>query len=344
VLALKESETDEGGHLAAFQPRRLSRRELLRLTACAGGVAASRAAWADTYPSRPIRIIVGFPAGGTPDILARLIGQRLQERLGQPVIVDDRPGASSNVATEAVVRSAADGYTLLSVGSPNVINTTLYGTLNYDFGRDIAPVALTTRLPDIIVVNPDFPAKTVPEFIAYAKANPGKVAMASAGNGTSGHMAGELFKMMAGVDLLHVPYRGGPPAVTDLLAGRVQVLFDVITNSLELIRSGKLHALAVTSTEPSAALPNVPAAAQFVPGYEASYWTGLGAPKGTPAEIVEKLNSEINAALADPVIKARIADMGGALTPFAPTEFAKFIADETDKWAKVIQTASIKAD
>ena len=324
---------------------KFSRRKLLHLAAGAGGLATlPRAACADTYPSRPIRIIVGFPAGGTPDILSRLIGQRLQDRLGQPVIVDDRPGASSNVATEAVVRSAADGYTLLSVGSPNAINTTLYGTLNFDFIRDIAPIAITTRLPDIIVVSPDFPAKTVPEFIAYAKANPGKLAMASAGNGTSGHMAGELFKEMAGVDFLHVPYRGGPPAVIDLLAGRVQVLFDVVTNSIELIRSGKLRALAVTSTERCAALPEVPAAAEFVPGYEASYWTGLGAPKATPAEIVDKLNREINTALADPGIKGRIADLGGAVAPLSPSAFAKFIADETEKWAKVIRTANIKAD
>ena len=274
-----------------------------------------------------------------------MIGQRLQERLGQPVIVEDRPGASSNVATEAVVRSAADGYTLLSVGSPNVINATLYGpSLNYNFIRDIAPVASTASLPDIVVVNPDFPAKTIPEFIAYAKANPGKVAMASAGNGTSGHMAGELFKMMAGVDMLHVAYRGGPPAVTDLLAGRVQVLFDVVTNSLELIRTGKLRALAVTSTERCRALPDVPVAAEFVPGYEATYWTGLGAPKGVPADIVEKLSHEINTALADPALKARIADMGGTVLAFSPSEFEKFIGDETDKWAKVIRAADIKAD
>ena len=265
--------------MAAFQRvGKFSRREFLHLATGAAGLATvSRAARADTYPSRPIRILVGFPAGGTPDLLARMIGQRLQERLGQPVIVEDRPGASSNVATEAVVRSAADGYTLLSVGSPNVINATLYGpSLNYNFIRDIAPVAGTASLPDIVVVNPDFPAKTIPEFIAYAKANPGKVAMASAGNGTSGHMAGELFKMMAGVDMLHVAYRGGPPAVTDLLAGRVQVLFDVVTNSLELIRTGKLRALAVTSTARCPALPDVPVAAEFVPGYAATYWTGSG--------------------------------------------------------------------
>jgi tripartite-type tricarboxylate transporter receptor subunit TctC len=335
-----------GWLVVAFQHiRKFSRRELFRLAAGAGGLAAvSRAACADAYPSRPIRIIVGFPAGGTPDILARMIGQRLQERFGQPVVVEDRPGASSNVATEAVVRSAADGYTLLSVGSPNAINATLYATSNYDFSRDIVPVAITARLPDVVVVNPELPAKTIPEFIAYAKANPGKLAMASAGNGTSGHMAGELFKMMAGVDLLHVPYRGGPPAVTDLLAGRVQVLFDVVTNSIELIRAGKLRALAVTSTGRCAALPDVPAAAEFVPGYEASYWTGLGAPKATPAAIVEKLNGEINTALADPALKARIADMGGTVTALSPSEFATFVADETGKWAKVIRTANITAD
>jgi tripartite-type tricarboxylate transporter receptor subunit TctC len=332
--------------VAAFHRiKKFSRRELLHLaTGAAGLAAASRTAFADTYPSRPIRILVGFPAGGTPDLLARMIGQRLQERLGQPVIVEDRPGASSNVATEAVVRSAADGYTLLSIGSPNVINATLYGSLNYNFMRDIAPVAGTASLPDIVVVNPDFPAKTIPEFIAYAKANPGKVAMASAGNGTSGHMAGELFKMMAGVDMLHVAYRGGPPAVTDLLAGRVQVLFDVVTNSLELIRTGKLRALAVTSTARCPALPDVPVAAEFVPGYEATYWTGLGAPKGVPADIVDKLNREINTALADAGLKARIADMGGTALAFSPSEFGKFIGDETDKWAKVIHSADIKVD
>jgi len=337
--------------VAAYQRTgNFSRRELLHLASGAAGLpasglaAATRTAFADAYPSRPIRILVGFPAGGTPDLLARMIGQRLQERLGQPVIVEDRPGASSNVATEAVVRSAADGYTLLSIGSPNVINATLYGSLNYNFIRDIAPVASTASLPDIVVVNPDFPAKTIPEFIAYAKANPGKVAMASAGNGTSGHMAGELFKMMAGVDLLHVPYRGGPPAVTDLLAGRVQVLFDVVTNSIELIRAGKLRALAVTSTERCRALPDVPVAAEFVPGYEATYWTGLGAPNGVPADIVEKLNREINTALADPALKARIADMGGTALALSPLEFGKFIGDETDKWAKVIRSADITAD
>ena len=241
--------------------------------------AHSRAACAQTYPSRPIRVIVGFPAGGTPTLLARITGQWLQDRLGQPVVVEDRPGASSNIATEAVVRAPADGYTLLSAGSPNAINASLYGTCSISISRATSRQSrVSSGLPDVMVVNPEFPAKTVPEFIAYAKANPGKLAMASAGNGTSGHVAGELFKMQAGVDLLHVPYRGGPPAVTDLLGGRVQVLFDVLTNSLELVRSGKLRALAVTTTERCVALPDIPTVAEFVPGYEASYWSGLGAP------------------------------------------------------------------
>ena len=262
------------------------RRQFFQLAA---GAAASpvfpRIARAQSYPSRPLQILVGFPAGGTPDILARIVGQWLQEHLGQPVVVEDRPGASSNIATEFVVRSAPDGYTLLAGGSPNAINAALYDTLNYNFMRDIVPVASTVRLPDVVAVNPAFPAKTIPEFIVYAKANPDRLNMASAGNGTSGHVAGELFKTMAGIDLLHVPYRGGPPAVADLLGGRVQVLFDVVTNSLELFRTGKLRALAVTSTERCAALPEVPTVAEFLPGYEASYWTGIGAPKGTPAEI-----------------------------------------------------------
>jgi tripartite-type tricarboxylate transporter receptor subunit TctC len=259
-------------------------------------------------------------------------------------VVENKPGASSNLATEAVVRSAPDGYTLLSIASPNAINAALYPALNYDFVRDIVPIAGITRLPDIMVVNPEFPAKTVAEFIAYAKANPGKVAMASAGNGTSGHMAGELFKMIAGVDLLHVPYRGGPPAVTDLLAGRVQVLFDVVTNSIALVRSGKLRALGVTTAERCAALPEIPTVMQSLPGYEASYWTGLGAPKGTPSRIVEKLNGEINDALADPAIRARIADLGGSVLVLSPTQLGAFIGEETGKWAKVVRAADIKAD
>jgi tripartite-type tricarboxylate transporter receptor subunit TctC len=324
---------------------KLSRREYLHLAASAGALTglAAPAAWGQAYPSRPIRVLVGFPAGGTPDILTRIIGQRLQERLGQPVVVENKPGASGNIATLAAGRSAADGYTLLAVGAPNAINATLYQTPNFDFIRDIAPVAGVALLPDVIVVNPELPAKTVAEFIDYAKANPGKLTMASAGNGTSGHVAGELFKMMAGIELLHVPYRGGLPAVTDLLAGRVQVLFDVVTNSIELIKTGKLRALAVTTTERCAALPDVPIAAQSLPGYEASYWTGFGAPKGTPADIVDKLNREINAALADPAIKARIADLGGSALALPPPQFGKFMAEEIDKWAKVISSANIKA-
>jgi tripartite-type tricarboxylate transporter receptor subunit TctC len=323
----------------------LSRRNTLYLAAGAGALAAvNRAARAQAYPARPIHILIGFPAGGTPDILTRLIGQRLQEGLGQPVIVENKPGASGNIATLAVARAAADGYTLLAAGAPNTINATLYQTPNFDFLRDIAPVAGAARLPDIIVVNPQVPAKTVPEFIDYAKANPGKIAMASAGNGTSGHVAGELFKMMAGIDLLHVPYRGGVAAVTDLLAGRVQVLFDVVTNSIELIRSGKLRGLAVTTTERCAALPDLPTVAQSVPGYEASYWTGFAAPRGTPADIVEKLNGEINTALADPAIKTRIAEMGGAPLALPVPQFEKFVGDEVDKWAKVIRAANIKSN
>ena len=323
---------------------KLSRRKYLHLAASAGALTAvGRAAWAQAYPSRPIRILVGFPAGGTPDILARIIGERLHERLGQPIVVENKPGASGNLATVTVARSAADGYTLLSVGAPNAINATLYQTPNFDFLRDIAPVAGVTRLPDIVVVNPQVPAKTVPEFIDYAKANPGRLTMASAGNGTSGHVAGELFKMATGIDLLHVPYRGGVAAVTDLLAGRVQVLFDVVTNLIELVRTGRLRALGVTTTERCAALPDIPTVAQSVPGYEASYWTGFGAPKGTPADIVERLNGEINAALADPAIKARITDMGGSALVLHPQQFGKFMADEIDKWAKVIRSADIKA-
>ncbi len=323
----------------------LPRRQFLSLAAGTAALPAlSRIASAQAYPSRPIRIVVGFPAGGTPDILSRIVGQWLQEHLGQPVVVEHRPGASCNIATEAVVHSPADGYTLISVGSPNAINVSLYDKLNYDFTRDIAPVASTVRLPDVVVVNPELPAKTIPEFIAYAKANPGKLAMASAGNGTSGHVAGELFKMMAGGEVLHVPSRGGPPAVAALLAGRVQVLFDVVTNSIELIRTGKLLALAVTTTARCAALPDIPTVAAFVPGYEASYWTGLGAPNGTPAEIVEKLNKEVNAALADPAIKGRIADLGGTVLAGSPADFGKLIAAETEKWARIVKFAGIKPE
>ena len=323
----------------------LPRRRVLRWAAGAAALPiASRIAIADAYPTQPIRIMVGFPAGGALDIIARTLGQWLQDHLGQPVVVENRPGASGNIATAFVVRSAADGYTLLAVCSPNAINATLYEKLNYDFIHDIEPIASTVNLPDIMVVNPTFPAKTVAEFIAYAKANPGKLNMASAGNGTSGHVVGELFKMMAGVYMLHVAYRGGPPAVTDLLAGRVQVLFDVVTNSIPLVKSGKLRALAVTTTERCEALPEVPTMAEFIKGYEASFWAGLGAPKGTPDDIVDKLNKEINAALADPAVKAKLAGLGGTPLVSSPADFGRFIAADTEKWAKVIKFAGIKPD
>jgi tripartite-type tricarboxylate transporter receptor subunit TctC len=322
------------------------RRQFLRLAAGAAALpAVSRSAWAQAYPARPVRILVGAPAGGTLDVVARVMGQWLSERLGQAFVIENRPGgAGNNVATEAVVRAAPDGYTLLLIAISNAINTTLYDKLNYNFLRDIAPVASIVRVPLIMEVNASVPAKTVPEFIAYAKGNPGKVNMASAGNGTSPQVAGELFKLMTGVELVHVPYRGSPPALTDLLGGQVQVMFDLMPTSIELVRAGKLRALAVTTAARSPALPDVPTVAEFVPGYEASTWQGIGAPRGTPAEIVDKLNREINAGLADPKIRARLADTGAA--PFAgtPGDFGRFMADETEKWAKVVKFAGIKAE
>jgi tripartite-type tricarboxylate transporter receptor subunit TctC len=306
--------------------------------------AVSGFAWAQAYPTRPVRLVVGFPAGQTADIVARIMGQWLSERLGQPVIIDNRPGASSNTATELVVRSPPDGYTLLSVNSSNLINETLYEKLPYDFLRDIAPVAGFIRTPLVMEVNPSFPAKTVPEFIAYAKANPDKINMATGGTGNSTHVTGELFKMMAGVNLLVVPYRGSPPALTDLLASQVQVMFDLMSSSLEYIRAGKLRALAVTTATRTEALPDIPTVGEFVPGYEASAIGGLGAPKGTPAQVIDKINREINAGLADPKIKARFAELG--LTPLSrsPAEFAKLVLDETDKWGKVVKFANIKPE
>jgi tripartite-type tricarboxylate transporter receptor subunit TctC len=322
------------------------RRQFLRLAAGAAALpAVSRSAWAQAYPARPVRILVGAPAGGTLDVVARVMGQWLSERLGQAFVIENRPGgAGNNVATEAVVRAAPDGYTLLLIAISNAINTTLYDKLNYNFLRDIAPVASIVRVPLIMEVNASVPAKTVPEFIAYAKGNPGKVNMASAGNGTSPQVAGELFKLMTGVELVHVPYRGSPPALTDLLGGQVQVMFDLMPTSIELVRAGKLRALAVTTAARSPALPDVPTVAEFVPGYEASTWQGIGAPRGTPAEIVDRLNREINAGLADPKIRARLADTGAA--PFAgtPGDFGRFMADETEKWAKVVKFAGIKAE
>jgi tripartite-type tricarboxylate transporter receptor subunit TctC len=324
---------------------KLPRRQFLHLAAGAAALpVVSRIAFAQAYPSRPVRIVVGFAPGGANDILARLIGQWLSERLGQPFVIENRPGGGSNIATEAVVRAPADGYTLLLVGPPQAINATLYDKLNFNFLRDIAPVAGIIRAPNVMEVNPSVPAKTVSEFIAYAKANPGRVNMASAGNGTGPHMAGELFKMMAGVNVVHVPYRGSGPALIDLLGGQVQVMFDALPPSMEHIRTGKLRALAVTTAARSPALPDVPTVSDFVPGYEASASFGVGAPRSTPADIVEKLNKEINVALAEPKMIARLADLGGTALPGSPADFAKLIAEETEKWGKVVKFANIKPE
>ena len=296
------------------------------------------------YPTKPVRWIVGYPAGGSTDIVARLIGQYLSEKLGQQFVIENRPGAGNNLGTEQVVRAAPDGYTLLLVNPANAVNATLYEKLNFNFIRDIAPVAGFIRAPNVMEVNPSVPAKTVPEFIAYAKANPGKVNLASSGNGTSIHMSGELFKMMTGLNMVHVPYRGSAPMLTDLIGGQVQVTFDNLPSSIEHIRAGRLRALAVTTATRSDALPDVPVVADFVPGYEASTWSGVGVPKGTPAEIIDKLNKEVNAALADPKIKARLADMGGMLLPGSPADFGKMIAEETEKWGKVVKFSGAKPD
>jgi tripartite-type tricarboxylate transporter receptor subunit TctC len=321
------------------------RRQFLHLAAGAAALpTVSRMVWAQTYPSRPVRIIVGFAAGGTSDIAARLIGQWLSERLGQPFVIENRPGAGGNIGTEAVVKASPDGYTLLLVSPPNAINATLYEKLNFNLIRDIAPVASIWGGPLVMEVHPSVPTKTVPEFIAFAKANPGKLNMASAGNGTSPHVSGELFKMMAGVDMRHVPYRGDTPAITDLIGGQVEVFFGSIPASIEQIRAGKLRALAVTTATRSEALPNIPTVGNFVPGYEASAWQGVGAPKKTPVEIIDRLNKEINSALADPKIKARISDLGATAILGSPADFGKFIADETEKWGKVIKFAGIKPE
>jgi tripartite-type tricarboxylate transporter receptor subunit TctC len=321
------------------------RRKFLHLVASAAALpAVARLASAQAYPTRPVRIVVGFAPGGGFDISARLIGQWLSERLGHPFVIENRPGANSNIGTEAVVRAPPDGYTLLLCGNPNAINATFYDKLTYNFIRDIAPVAGVLRGPYVLVVNPSVPAKSVPELIAYAKANPHKVNMASQGNGSPGHVAGELFQMMVRISLVHVPYRGMAPALTDLLGGQVQVAFSSLTAAIEYIKAGKLRALAVTTATRSDALPDIPTADEFVPGYEASTWYGVGAPKATPAEIVEKLNEEIKASLADPKLQARLADLGGTVMMGSPPDFGKFIADETEKWGKVVKFVGIKAD
>jgi tripartite-type tricarboxylate transporter receptor subunit TctC len=322
---------------------KLPRRNFLHLAAGAAALpTVSRIAWAQAYPAQPVHIIVPFAPAAAFDITARLIGQWLSERLGQPFVIENRPGAGGNIATEAVVRAPPDGYTLLLVGPSHAINATLYEKLHFNFIRDIAPVASVFRGAYVIVVNPSVPAKTVPQFIAYAKANPGKINMASGGVGSAHHVYGELFKMMAGVNLVHVPYRGAGPALVDLIAGQVQVMFAFMTSSIEYVRAGRLRALAVTTATRSEVLPDVPTVGEFVPGYEASGWFGVGTPKGTPVEIIDMLNKEINAALADPKIKARLTDLGGTVLAGSPADFGKLIGDETEKWAKVIKFAGIK--
>jgi tripartite-type tricarboxylate transporter receptor subunit TctC len=324
---------------------KLPRRQFLHLAAGAAALpAVSRFARAQGYPSRPVRIVVGFPAGGGSDITARLMGQWLSERLGQPFVVENRPGAATNIATEAVVRAPADGYTLLLFGSSSAINATFYDKLPFNLIRDISPVAGINRVPYVIVLNPSVPAKSVPEFITYAKANPGKINMASSGNGSVQHVSGELFKIMTGISLVHVPYRGAAPALTDLISGQVQVMFDAVSSSIEYIRAGKLRALAMTTATRSDALPDLPTISDFVPGYETSSWSGIGAPKNTPVEIVDKLNKEINAALADPKVKARLADLGSVQMPLSSADFGNLISESVEKWGKVIRTANIKAE
>jgi tripartite-type tricarboxylate transporter receptor subunit TctC len=331
-------------HPLRVKATQFPRRQFLHLaTGAAALPAASRMAWAQAYPTRPVRIIVGFPPGGGTDITARLMGQWLSERLGQPFIIENRVGATGNIATEAVVRAPADGYTLLLFPqSSSAFNATLYDKLNFNFIRDIAPVASINRTPHVIDVNPSIPVRTVPELIAFAKANPGKLNMGSAGIGSGQHVSGELFKMMTGVNLVHVPYRGGAPMIADLLGGQVQVIFDSLSESIGYIRAGRLRPLAVTTAVRSEALSDLPTVGDFLPGYEMSAWIGVGVPRNTPAAIIDKLNKEINAALADPVIKARYADLGSTVFPTSPAEFGKFIADETEKWAKVIRAANIK--
>jgi tripartite-type tricarboxylate transporter receptor subunit TctC len=321
------------------------RRRLLRLAAGAAMVPGlSRLARAQVYPSRPVRLIVGFPAGGPTDIVARVIAQYLSERLGKAVIVENRPGAASNIAAEGVARAAPDGYTLLEITATNAINSTLYQHLSFDISRDLVPAAGIIRTPTVMEVSPAFPAKSLPEFIAHAKANPGKINMTSGGLGSPGHVAGELFKIMTGIDMVHVPYRGSAPALTDLLGGQVQVMFDSLPSSIEYVRGGKLRALAVTSATRWGGLPDVPAVSEFVSGFEASGWFGIGAPRNTPVDIIELLNKSINAALSDPKMAMRFAELGGTTLPGSPMDFGKLIAAETEKWGKVVRAANIKPE
>jgi tripartite-type tricarboxylate transporter receptor subunit TctC len=324
---------------------KLPRRSFLHLAAGAAALpAVSRIARAQTYPTRPLRLIIGYPPGGSADITARLTGQWLSERLGQPVVIESQPGAATNLATEAVVRAAPDGYTLPLVAPANAINATLYDKLTFNFLRDIEPVAGIIRFPNVVVVNPSLPIKTIPELIAYAKANPGKLNMASSGNGSTIHMSGELFKMLTGINMVHVPYRGGAPALTDLIAGQVHVMFDNVPTSAEHIKAGKLRGLAVTSTARSEVLPDLPTVADFLPGYEASAWYGLGVPKNTPGEVIDKINKAMIAILADPKSQARFAELGASLLPGSPADFGKLIAEETEKWGKVVKFSGAKPD
>ena len=324
---------------------KLSRRRFLEVAGAAIALpAATRRARAQTYPNRPVRLIIGYTPGGSADLTARLMGQWLSEKLGQSFVIENRPGGGTNIATEAVLRAAPDGYTLLLVAPANAINATLYDKLNFDYIKESEPVAGLIRFPNVVCVNPSLPVKSIPELIAYAKANPGKLNMASSGNGSTIHMSGELFKMLTGINMVHVPYRGGAPALTDLIAGQVQVMFDNIPTCAEHVKSGKLRGLAVTSTVRSEVLPDLPLVADFLPGYEASAWYGLGAPKGTPPEIVDRLNKAVNEILADPKVKTKFAEYGAMLLPGSAADFGKLLADETEKWGKVVKFAGAKVD
>ncbi len=324
---------------------KLSRRHFLRSAAAASALASSsRLARAQAYPARQVRLVIGYTPGGSADLTGRLIGQWLSEKLGQSFVIENRPGGGTNIATEAVLRAAPDGYTLLLVAPANAINATLYEKLNFDFVKEVEPIAALIRFPNVVVVHPSLPVKSIPELIAYAKANPGKLNMASSGNGSTIQMSGELFKMLTGVNMVHVPYRGGAPALTDLLAGQVHVMFDNLPTCAEHVKSGKLRGLAVTSTTRSDVLPDLPPLADFLPGYEASAWYGIGAPKGTPAEVVERLNKAVNEILADPKVKAKFAEYGAMLIPGSAADFGKLLADETEKWGKVVKFSGAKVD